>query len=236
MSIHMGAKKGDIAPAILLPGDPLRAKFIAEKWLENPVCYTEVRGMYGYTGTYKGKRISVQGTGMGLPSHSIYVHELINMYDVQTLIRVGSCGAMQPDLKLRDIILAQASSTDSAINKQRFHGMDFAPIADFGLLKTAYEKAGEKGMNVSVGNVLSSDVFYADDPEGWKLWAEYGVLAAEMESSALYSLAAKFNRKALTILTVSDSIVSHQETTSEEREKTFTDMIEIALDTALTTL
>ncbi len=236
MSIHIGAKRGDIAEAILLPGDPLRARFIAEKWLETPVCYNEVRGMYGYTGTYKGKRISVQGTGMGLPSLSIYVNELISTYDVKTLIRVGSCGAMQPSLKLRDIILAQAASSDSGINKLRFRGMDFAPIADFDLLVTSRDKAREKGVDVTVGNILSSDTFYADDPDSWKQWAAFGILAAEMEASALYTLAAKFKRRALAILTVSDSIVSHQETSSEEREKTFTDMIEIALETAVTTL
>ena len=236
MSIHIGASKGDIAPAVLLPGDPLRAKFIAENWLEDPVCYNNVRGMLGFTGTYKGKKVSVQGSGMGLPSLSIYVNELINEFDVQTLVRVGSCGAMQKSLHLRDVVLAQTASTDSAINRLRFKGMDYAPAADFNLLKTAWEKAGDKGLKVTVGNILSSDTFYADDPEAWKLWADYGILAAEMETSALYTLAAKYGRKALTILTVSDSIVSQELTTSEEREKTFTDMVEIALETVLTTL
>jgi len=233
MSIHIGAKKGDIAPAILLPGDPMRAKFIAETFLANPVCYNQVRGMLGYTGTYRGKPVSVQGSGMGQPSLSIYVTELMTMYDVRTLIRVGSCGAMQPELKLRDILIAQAASTDSSMNRLRFHGMDYAPVADFPLLMKAWNIAGDKKIPVTVGNILSSDVFYSDDPDSWKLWAEYGVLAAEMETSALYTLAAKYKCRALSILTVSDSIVMKQETTSEEREKTFREMIEIALEAAI---
>lgn len=233
MSVHIGAKKGDIAEAILLPGDPLRAKFIAEKWLENPVCYNEVRGMLGFTGTYKGKRVSVQGTGMGQPSLGIYVNELMTMYGVKNLIRVGSCGAMQPDLNLRDVILAQAASTDSGMNKVRFKGMDYAPTADWELLRTAWEKSQDRNLDVRVGNILSSDTFYNDDPEAWKIWAKFGVLAVEMEAAALYTLAAKYDCRALAILTVSDSIVTEQQTTSEDREKTFTDMIEIALDTAI---
>ena len=232
MSIHIGAKKGDIAEAVLMPGAPLRAKFIAETWLENPVCYNEVRGMYGFTGTYKGKRISVQGSGMGQPSLGIYASELMTMYGVKTLIRVGSCGAMQPDLKLRDVILAQAASTDSSMNKIRFKGMDYAPVADWDLLQTAWQNSRSRDVQVKVGNILSSDTFYNDDPEAWKLWARFGVLAVEMEAAALYTLAAKHQCRALAILTVSDSIVTAQETTSEEREKTFHDMIEIALDTA----
>jgi purine-nucleoside phosphorylase len=232
MSIHIGAKKGDIAEAVLMPGDPLRAKFIAETWLENPVCYNEVRGMYGFTGTYKGRRISVQGSGMGQPSLGIYASELMTMYGVKTLIRVGSCGAMQPELKLRDVILAQAASTDSSMNKIRFKGMDYAPVADWDLLQTAWQNSRSRDVQVKVGNILSSDTFYNDDPEAWKLWARFGVLAVEMEAAALYTLAAKHQCRALAILTVSDSIVTAQETTSEEREKTFHDMIEIALDTA----
>lgn len=234
MSIHIGAKKSDIAEAILLPGDPMRAKFIAEKWLENPVCYNEVRGMYGFTGTYKGKRVSVQGTGMGQPSIGLYANELMTMYGVKTLIRVGSCGAMQPELKLRDVILAQAASSDSNMNKIRFRGMDYAPVADWDLLRTAWDISQTRDVNVQVGNILSSDTFYNDDPEAWKIWAKFGVKAVEMEAASLYTLAAKHHCRALAILTVSDSIVTAQETTSEEREKTFTDMIEIALDTAIT--
>ncbi|MDZ7543206.1 DeoD-type purine-nucleoside phosphorylase, partial [Clostridium perfringens] len=161
-----------IAETVLLPGDPLRAKFIAENYLENPVCYNEVRGMYGYTGTYKGKRISVQGTGMGLPSHSIYVNELIQFYGAKRLIRIGSAGSMNEDVNVRDIVLAQSASTNSGINKRRFKGMDYAPTANFELLLEAYNKGKEKGLNIKVGNVLSSDLFYDDTNVGIKLWAD----------------------------------------------------------------
>lgn len=232
MSVHIGAKNGDIAKTVLLPGDPLRAKFIAEKYLENAQCYNQVRGMYGYTGTYKGKRVSVQGTGMGLPSLSIYVNELIASYDVQNLIRVGSCGGMQQEVKVRDIILAIGASTDSKINEMRFQGKDYSPTASFKLLKNAYDVAESKGIAVKVGNILSTDVFYNDDPEAWKLWAKFGIMAVEMESAELYTLAAKYKVNALSILTVSDSLVTGDETTSEERERTFVDMMEIALEIA----
>ncbi|HOA40087.1 MAG: purine-nucleoside phosphorylase [Halanaerobiales bacterium] len=232
MSIHIGAKKGDIAGTILLPGDPMRAKFIAENFLEDIICYNEVRGMYGFTGTYKGKRISVQGTGMGMPSHSIYVNELITEYGVKNLIRVGSCGSMSEEIKIRDIILAMGACSNSKMNEIRFKGADFAPTANFDLLLKAYQAAGEKGIDVKVGNVLSSDFFYEDDPEGWKLWSKYGVLAVEMETAELYTLAARYGVNALAILTVSDSLVTGELTTSEEREQTFTDMIEIALELA----
>lgn len=231
MSIHIGAKDGDIANTVLLPGDPLRAKYIAENFLEDSKCYNEVRGMYGFTGTYKGKRISVQGTGMGVPSLSIYVNELIESYHVKNLIRIGTCGSMQPDINVRDVILAMSSSTDSAINKIRFNGMDYAPTASFKLLKKAYDIATKKGIEVKVGNILTSDTFYHDDPDSWKLWAKFGVLAVEMETTGLYTLAAKYHVDALTILTVSDSLVTGHATTAEERQKTFTDMIEIALET-----
>lgn len=232
MSIHIGAKKGDIAGTILLPGDPMRAKFIAENFLEDIICYNEVRGMYGFTGIYKGKRISVQGTGMGMPSHSIYVNELITEYGVKNLIRVGSCGSMSEEIKIRDIILAMGACSNSKMNEIRFKGADFAPTANFDLLLKAYQAAGEKGIDVKVGNVLSSDFFYEDDPEGWKLWSKYGVLAVEMETAELYTLAARYGVNALAILTVSDSLVTGELTTSEEREQTFTDMIEIALELA----
>ncbi len=232
MSIHIGAKKGDIAGTILLPGDPMRAKFIAENFLEDIICYNEVRGMYGFTGTYKGKRISVQGTGMGMPSHSIYVNELITEYGVKNLIRVGSCGSMSEEIKIRDIILAMGACSNSKMNEIRFKGADFAPTANFDLLLKAYQAAGEKGIDVKVGNVLSSDFFYEDDPEGWKLWSKYGVLAVEMETAELYTLAARYGVNALAILTVSDSLVTGELTTSEEREKTFTEMMEIALELA----
>ncbi len=232
MSIHIGAKEGDIASTVLLPGDPLRAKYIAENFLTDAICYNEVRGMYGYTGTYKGKRISVQGTGMGIPSISIYVNELITNYKAKNVIRIGSCGSMQADIKIRDVILAMSASTDSHINKIRFHGMDYASTANFDLLKKAYDIALEKGISVKVGSVLTTDTFYNDDPNSWKHWANYGVLVVEMETAALYTLAAKFKVNALSILTVSDSLVTKEETTSEERQKTFNQMVEIALELA----
>ena len=232
MSIHIGAKEGDIASTVLLPGDPLRAKYIAENFLTDTICYNEVRGMYGYTGTYKGKRISVQGTGMGIPSISIYLNELITSYKAKNLIRIGSCGSMQADIKIRDVILAMSASTNSHINKIRFNGMDYAPTADFNLLKKAYDIALEKNISVKIGSVLTSDTFYQDDPNSWKHWANYGVLAVEMETAALYTLAAKFKVKALSILTVSDSLVTREETTSEERQKTFNQMVEVALELA----
>jgi len=230
MSIHIGAKKGDIASTVLLPGDPLRAQYIAENFLTNSTCYNKVRGMYGYTGTYNGKRVSVQGTGMGIPSISIYVNELISSYEAKNLIRIGSCGSMQPNIKIRDVILAMSASTDSSINKIRFSGMDYASTANFDLLKKAYDIALKKDIKVKVGNILTTDTFYHDDPDSWKHWANYGVLAAEMETAALYTLAAKFKVNALSILTVSDSLVTREETTSEERQKTFNQMVEVALE------
>lgn len=232
MSIHIGASKGDVAPSILLPGDPLRAKFIAETLLEDAVCFNEVRGMLGFTGTHQGKRVSVMGTGMGIPSHSIYVHELIAEYGVKTLIRVGTCGALQPDLEIGDVVLAMAASTDSHVNRLRFDGMDFAPTAGFELLLRAYEAAKVGAAAVRVGNVLSSDTFYHDDPESWKRWAAFGVLAVEMETAGLYTLAAKFRVEALSILTVTDNLTTHERVSSEQRERGFTRMAEIALEAA----
>ncbi|MGL5801979.1 MAG: purine-nucleoside phosphorylase [Cetobacterium sp.] len=230
MSVHIGAKKGEIAETVLLPGDPLRAKWIAETFLEDVVCYNEVRGMYGYTGTYKGKRVSVQGTGMGVPSISIYVNELIREYGVKNLIRVGTAGSYREDVKIRDVILAMSSSTTSGMNRLRFGGADYAPTADFGLFMKAAEAAKVKGIDVKGGNVLTADEFYGDNFESYKKWAEFGVLCVEMETAALYTIAAKYNAKALTILTISDSLVTGEETTSQERQTTLTDMIEIALE------
>ena len=232
MSFHIEAKPGEIAETILLPGDPLRARYIAETFLEDVICYNEVRAMYGYTGTYQGKRVSVQGTGMGQPTVRIYVHELINEYGVKKLIRVGSCGAFQPYLQLRDLILAQSASTNSQVNQLRFKGMDYAPTASFDLLLKAYQSAVARGVSVHVGNIFSGDFFYPDDPDFWNLWTEYGVLAAEMETAALYTLAAKFGVKALTLLTVSDHIKREESLTSEEKERTFVNMVEIALELA----
>ncbi|RKX81919.1 MAG: purine-nucleoside phosphorylase, partial [Spirochaetes bacterium] len=186
MSIHISAKKGDIAEAVLLPGDPLRAKFIAENLFENAVLYSKVRGMFGYTGTYKGKTISVQGTGMGIPSISIYATELIQEYGAKKLIRIGSCGSTNTKINLRDIIIAMSASTDASFNKLHFNGMDYAATADYDLLEKAVNSARSRETPFHVGKVLTSDTFYQDDPEGWKLWAEYGILAEEMETAALY--------------------------------------------------
>ncbi|MDY5912991.1 MAG: purine-nucleoside phosphorylase [Inconstantimicrobium porci] len=233
MSTHIGAKKGDIAETVLLPGDPLRAKFIADNFLEDVKCYNEVRGMYGFTGTYKGRRISVQGTGMGVPSISIYSTELISEYGVKNLIRVGTAGSMQENVKVRDIVISMSSCTDSSVNKNRFDGMDYAPTASFNLLKTAYDTSIAHNITPKVGTIFTSDNFYNDKKDAWKKWANYGCLAIEMETSALYTIAAKFKVNALTILTISDSLVTGEETTSEERQTTFTDMMKIALDTAV---
>ncbi|MBM7716385.1 purine-nucleoside phosphorylase [Bacillus thermophilus] len=232
MSIHIAAQPNEIAETILLPGDPLRAKYIAETFLENVQCYNEVRNMLGFTGEYKGKRISVQGTGMGVPSISIYIHELMESYGVQNLIRVGTCGAIQKDVKVRDVILAMSASTDSQMNKLTFGGIDYAPTASFDLLKKAYDAGVEKGLNLKAGNIFTADMFYNDNADHEK-WARYGILAIEMETAALYTLAAKFGRNALAILTVSDHILTGEMTTSEERQMTFNDMIEVALDASL---
>ena len=233
MSVHIAAKNGEIADTVLLPGDPKRAKWIAENFLENAVCYTDIRGMLGFTGTYNGKRISVQGTGMGIPSMSIYITELMKDYGVKTLIRVGSAGSYQEDVKIRDIVVALSTSTDSNINNRRFKGASFAPTVNFDLLSKVLKTAEEKNIKIKAGNILTSDEFYNDDPSYFKKWAEFGVLAVEMETAALYTLASKYKAKALSILTISDSLVSPEITSSEEREKTFNEMIELALETAI---
>ncbi|TGA98187.1 purine-nucleoside phosphorylase [Sporolactobacillus shoreae] len=233
MSIHIEAGQGEIADSILLPGDPLRAKYIAETYLEDPVQYNQVRGMLGYTGFYKGKKISVQGTGMGIPSISIYVNELIRDYGVKKLIRVGTCGGIQDGIHVRDVILAMSATTDSAVNHAVFPNIDFAPTADFELLKKAYDIGTELGVSLRAGGVLSADVFYRDSMDIMKKLADYGVLAVEMETSALYTLAAKYGAQALTILTVSDHVFSGEDTTAQERQTTFNDMIRIALKTAI---
>ena len=233
MSIHIAAKQGEIADIVLLPGDPLRAKFIAETFLEDVTCYNEVRNMLGFTGTYKGRRISVQGTGMGVPSISIYTTELMQEYGVQKLIRVGTCGAIQEDVKVRDVILAQSATSDSRMNQVIWGGgIDFAPTADFDLLYKAYNAGKEAGLNLKVGNVFTADMFYSDEQQYEKL-AKYGVLAVEMESAALFTLAAKFGRKALSVLTVSDHIITGEATSSEERQTTFLDMMKVALEAAI---
>lgn len=233
MSIHINAAPGQIAPTVLLPGDPLRAKHIAETFFERPVQHNSVRGMLGFSGTYKGKPVSVQGTGMGMASAGIYVHELIQDYGCQTLVRVGTCGSYREDVRVRDLLLGQAACTDSNVNRIRFGEQTYAPIADFGLLLRAYQAAQARGLRAHVGNIMSSDTFYQDDPEHFKLWAQYGVLGVEMEAAALYTLAAKFGVKALTVLTVSDHLVTGEVTSAEERQTTFDAMIEVALDAAL---
>lgn len=231
MSTHIEAKASEIAESVLLPGDPLRAKWIAETYLKDAKCYNEVRGMYGYTGTYKGKRISVQGTGMGVPSALIYCHELINDYGVKNLLRVGSAGSYKKDINVRDIVIAMAASSNSGINKSRFSNSDFAPTVDFDLFMKAVLYAKENNISIKAGNILTTDQFYEDNVEDYKKWAEYGVLCVEMETAGLYTIAAKYNVKALSILTISDSLVTGKTTTSEEREGSFSKMIDIALNT-----
>ncbi|MEV0392307.1 purine-nucleoside phosphorylase [Polymorphospora rubra] len=232
MSTHIGAQPGEIAERVLMPGDPLRAKWIAETYLEDAKCYSTVRGMFGFTGRWQGTEVSVQGSGMGMPSASIYAHELINEYGVKSLIRVGSCGAIVDELNLRDVIAANGSATDSNMNRVRFDGLiDYAPVADFGLLRTSVEVAERRGIEMTVGPVLAADAFYTDRPDLFDRLADYGVLAVEMESAALYTIAARFRAKALTLLTVSDHIKRGEKTSAQEREQTFGQMVEIALDT-----
>ena len=235
MSTHIGAEPGQIAPHVLLPGDPLRARWIAETFLEDAACYSEVRGMYGYTGTFRGERVSVQGSGMGLPSLSIYVNELFAEYDVRTVVRVGSCGALSEDLALRDLVLASGACTDSSMNRIRFEGLDYAPVADFDLLRAAYDASSARDLDVAtkVGLILSGDSFYSPRPELTQRMADYGVLAVEMEASALYTLAAQYKRRALAVCTVSDHIVTGEHTSALERQETFADMVGIALDAML---
>lgn len=231
---HIMANKGDIAETVLLPGDPLRAKFIAENFLQNPVCYNEVRGMYGYTGLYKGKKVSVQGTGMGMPSHSIYVNELISEYGAQQLIRIGSCGATTEKIKLRDIIIATGATSNSNLNNLRFPGYNYAAVPSFELMKKAYDVAHELNIDVVMGQILSSDLFYDDTiytPDIKRL-SEYGILAVEMETAELYTLTAKHGVKGLSILTVSDVIPTGEQTSPEDRQTSFTDMMKIALSLA----
>ena len=233
MSIHIAAKDGEIAEAILLPGDPLRAKFVAENFLENPVQYTSVRNIFGYTGTYKGKKVSVQGTGMGIPSISIYVNELFKDYGVKRAIRIGTAGSINKDVKIRDLVLAMSACTDSNANNIRFGGRSYAPTATFSLLKTAWDTAVAKGWQPKVGPVVSADMFYSEDKDEWKLWAKFGCIAIEMECAELYTLAAKYGREALGILTISDSLNTNEATSAEERQTTFTRMMEVALETAI---
>ncbi|MGL4662520.1 MAG: purine-nucleoside phosphorylase [Culicoidibacterales bacterium] len=227
---HIGAKQGEIAETILLPGDPLRAKYIAETFLEDVTQFNTVRNMFGYTGTFQGKRISVMGTGMGVPSIGIYSYELIAFYGVKNLIRIGTAGSLHESVKIRDVVIGMGASTNSNFAHQYDLPGTFAPLASYDLVKKAADTAAELGMNnIKVGNILTSDVFYDADPESWKKWSAMGIMAVEMEAAALYMNAAKLGAKALCILTISDSLVTHESTTAEERQETFTDMMQIAL-------
>ncbi|MDY6858585.1 MAG: purine-nucleoside phosphorylase [Pseudomonadota bacterium] len=232
MTIHIGAKPGDIAETVLLPGDPYRAKWAAETFLENPVCVNQVRGMLGFTGTWKGNRVTIHGSGMGMPSLSIYANELIAEYNVQTLIRIGSCGAMQETVKLRDVILAMTSSSLSTPSSGIFRELNFAPCADYGLLRAAADAAAAKGVTTHVGGIYSSDVFYDERPDLNEQMVRHGILGVEMEAAELYNLAARHGRRALAVLTVSDHLLTHQALPSEDRETGFGAMVEIALQAA----
>lgn len=234
MSIHIEAKKGEIAETVLLPGDPLRAKYIAENFFENAKCHNVVRNMLGYTGTYKGHRISVQGTGMGIPSAILYAQELIEDYGAKKLLRVGTIGTIQEDIKLRDIIIAQSATTDSALINKEFFPINYAPISDYDLMEKAVEKAKENKLRVQVGNVFTSDSFYNEDSEkiNSKL-SKFGILGIDMETAGLYYIAAKYGVKALSIMTVSDQLITDEKSSSKERQTGFNEMIQVALDSAI---
>jgi len=230
---HINAEAGAFAKTVLMPGDPLRAKYIAEHYLEDAALVTDVRNMFGYTGTYKGKQISVMGSGMGQPSIGIYCYELYTQYDVENIIRIGSCGAYREDVKVRDLIIVQGASTESNFVHQYGLPGHFAPLADWDLLRKAVTIAEEQGKAYHVGNILSSDVFYnANNPAAMNKWAEMGILGVEMEAAALFMTAAKLNKKALALLTVSDSLVTGEATSAEERQTSFTEMMEVALEFA----
>lgn len=225
---HIGAREGEIADRVIMAGDPLRAKFMAERFLENPVQYNAVRGMLGFTGTYKGKRVSVQGHGMGMPSIGIYSYELFNFYGVKRIIRTGSAGSINAGVKMGDVVIGMGSCTDSNYASQYGLPGTFAPIADFGLVRAAVEKAEELGVRYKVGNILASDFFYGDNADSWKQWQKMGVLAVEMEAAALYMNAARCGGEALCICTISDSLVTGEACSAEERQTSFTNMMDIA--------
>jgi purine-nucleoside phosphorylase len=227
---HLAAQLGDYADAVLLPGDPLRARVIAEQLLDGARCVNEVRNMLGFTGTYRGRAVSVQGTGMGIPSLSIYVTELLRFHGVRTAIRVGSCGALREEVRLRDVVVASAAHTNSSINRLRFPGVDFAPTADVGLMTTAIALASEVGLRVHAGTVLTSDAFYDDDLEMTATLARYGTLAVEMECAGLYTIAAGEGARALCLATVSDHLLTHEAASAEERQTGFLAMARLALD------
>ena len=225
---HIGAKYGEIAETVIMSGDPLRAQFMAEHFLDNPVLFNKVRGMLGFTGTYKGKRVSVMGHGMGVPSMAIYSYELFNFYGVKKIIRVGSAGSMNPDLHIGDLMLAQGACTNSNYASQFQLSGTFAPIADFNLLRAAVEKAEELGYTYKVGNIYSSDIFYDENSGATAQWQKMGVLAVEMESAALYMNAARYGGRALCLCTISDSLVTGEATTAEQRQNSFTHMMDVA--------
>ena len=235
MTIHIGAKIDEIADTVLLPGDPMRAKWAAEQFLTSPRLVNQVRGMFGYTGTINGNRVTIQGSGMGMPSLSIYANELIRDYNAQTLIRIGSCGGMQPNIDIRDIILAQTTTYVTTPSSTVMKEVSFSPCADFELLKNAHSFAEIKGFKTHVGNIYSSDTFYDERADLNEQMVRHGVLAVEMEAAELYTLAARFNRKALAILTVSDHLQTGEALPSDEREKTFAQMVEVALAAAFPT-
>ncbi|MGV3345009.1 purine-nucleoside phosphorylase [Enterobacteriaceae bacterium LUAb1] len=230
---HINAQPGDFADVVLMPGDPLRAKHIAETFFEKASEVNHVRGMLGYTGTYKGRTISVMGHGMGIPSCSIYAKELITEFGVKKIIRVGSCGAVRADVKLRDVVIGIGACTDSGVNRQRFNGYDFAAIADFDMVRHAVDAAKNLGVEARVGNIFSADLFYTPNPQMFDVMEKYGILGVEMEAAGLYGVAAEFDAKALTICTVSDHIRTHEQTTAAERQTSFNDMIKIALESVL---
>lgn len=232
MTIHIGAKPGAIAETVLMPGDPYRARWAAETFLEGAELVNEVRGMLGFTGTWRGNRVTIQGSGMGMPSLSIYANELIRDYGAKTLIRIGSCGGMQKAVKVRDVVLAMTSSTLSTPSSGMFRELNFAPAADYGLLSKAHDAAVSRGLTPHVGGIYSSDVFYDERPDLTDQMTRHGVLAVEMEAAELYILAARYGIRALAVLTVSDSLVTGEALPSAERERSFGDMVEIALEAA----
>lgn len=232
MTIHIGAEKGDVAPTVLMPGDPYRAKWAAETFLKDARCINQVRGMLGFTGTWNGHPVTIQGSGMGMPSLSIYANELIKDYNAQTLIRIGSCGGMQPQVGIRDVILAMTASTLSTPSRGIFKELNFAPCADFGLLSAAHAAAKAKAVPTHVGGIYSSDVFYDERPDLNEQMMRHGILGVEMEAAELYNLAARYGRRALAVLTVSDHLITHEALPAEDRERSFGDMVEIALTAA----
>ncbi len=232
MTIHIGAEPGQIAETVLMPGDPMRARWAAEKFLENPVCINQVRGMLGFTGTWQGHRVTIHGSGMGMPSLSIYANELIRDFGAKTLIRVGSAGAMQPHVGIRDIVLAQTASTLSTPSRGMLREIGFAPCADFGLLSAAHGAALDKGARTHVGGIYSSDVFYDERPDLNEIMQRHGILCVEMEAAELYILAARHKVRALAVLTISDHLLTHEALPALEREQSFGEMIEIALTAA----